>query len=84
MYAFHRRGPPPPVYGAGEDDEEQEALLAGMMSPPSGYSSGVDEPSLELPDSAAEAGTTLSAVRQRIDGMKDARRSSGRSVAGAS
>ncbi|KXZ55895.1 hypothetical protein GPECTOR_2g1446 [Gonium pectorale] len=48
------------------DEDEQEALLAGVMSPPSGYSSGAD-------GDAAEAGETLSAVRRRISGMKAAR-----------
>ncbi|GLI58652.1 hypothetical protein VaNZ11_000393 [Volvox africanus] len=67
------------VRGAGDEDE-QEALLAGMMSPPSGYSSGADEPSPK--QDGGESAGTLSAVQQCIDGMKGARRPSRRSATG--
>ncbi|PNH03537.1 Protein RIC1, partial [Tetrabaena socialis] len=50
---------------ADADEDDQEALLAGIMSPPSGYSSGGEA-------EASEAGETLSAVRQRINGIKAA------------
>ncbi|GIL46928.1 hypothetical protein Vafri_3795 [Volvox africanus] len=67
------------VRGAGDEDD-QEALLAGMMSPPSGYSSGADEPSPK--QDGGESAGTLSTVQQCIDGMKEVRRPSRRSTTG--
>ena len=45
------------------DVDAQDALLAGMMSPPSGYSSGPDE-------GGAGTGDVLSAVRDEVDRLK--------------
>ena len=56
--------PPTAIPG---DEDEQDALLAGMMSPPSGYSSGAEGAEAGAGGSAA-AGETLAAVRQRIEG----------------
>ncbi|KAG2451546.1 hypothetical protein HYH02_004144 [Chlamydomonas schloesseri] len=50
------------------DEDEQDALLAGMMSPPSGYSSGAEGAEAGAGGSSAAAGETLAAVRQRIEG----------------
>ncbi|GIL98474.1 hypothetical protein Vretimale_3799 [Volvox reticuliferus] len=64
----------------GGDEDEHEALLAGMMSPPSGYSSGTDEPSPK--QDGGESAVTLSDVRQCNDGLKEVRRTSGMAAAG--
>lgn len=46
---------------------EQEALLAGMMSPPSGYSSGDEE---------LETNEIVDAVQEEVAAMKSARKKS--------